>query len=93
MKKLLNKFWFWIIEKCMKEIINYIKKVVGDAKVAADVKDRGGWGPFFLALIKDLLKGIQEISATPATKGASVEKTYQTRTAAALFQAKKDGKL
>ena len=88
-KKLLN----WIIEKSLKDVINYIKKVVGAAKVAADVKGLGGWGPFFIALIKDLLKGIQEINATPATKGASVEKPYQTRTAAALFQAKKDGKL
>ena len=88
-KKLLN----WIIEKSLKDVINYIKEIVGEAKVAADVKGLGGWGPFFIALIKDLLKGIQEINATPATKGASVEKPYQTRTAAALFQAKKDGKL
>lgn len=88
-KKLLN----WIIEKSLKDVINYIKKVVGAAKVAADVKGLGGWGPFFYALIQDLLKGVKEISAMPATKGAPVEKPYQTETAAALFQAKKDGKL
>ena len=38
MKKLLNKFWNWIIEKSLKDIIDYIKEVVGEAKVAADVK-------------------------------------------------------
>lgn len=93
MKKLLNKFWNWIIEKSLKDIIDYIKGVVGEAKVAADVKGLGGWGPFFMALIKDLLKGIQEINATPATKGAAIEKSYNTRTAAALFQAKKEGRI
>lgn len=93
MKKLLNKFWNWIIEKSLKDVIDYIKKVVGDAKVAADVNEFGSWSAFIVALFKDLLKGYSEISATPATKGASVEKPYQTRTAAALFQAKKDGKL
>ena len=87
-KKLLN----WIIEKSLKDVINYIKKVVGDAKVAADVKGLGGWGPFFYALIQDLLKGVKEISAMPATKGAPVQ-VYKTQTAVALFQAKKDGKL
>ena len=92
MKKLLEKFWNWIIEKSMKDIINYIKKVVGDAKVAADVKGLGGWGPFFYALIQDLLKGVKEISAMPATKGTSVQ-VYKTQTAAALFQAKKEGRI
>ena len=87
-KKLLN----WIIEKSLKDVINYIKKVVGDAKVAADVKGLGGWGPFFIALIKDLLKGIGEINAMPATKGAPVQ-VYKTQTAAALFQAKKEGRI
>ena len=88
-KKLLN----WIIEKSLKDVINYIKKVVGDAKVAADVKGLGGWGPFFYALIQDLLKGVKEISAMPATKGAPAQQVYKTQTAAAMFQAKKDGKL
>ena len=87
-KKLLN----WIIEKSLKDVINYIKKVVGAAKVAADVKGLGGWGPFFFALIQDLLAGVKEISEMPATKGAPVQ-VYKTQTAAALFQAKKDGKL
>ena len=87
-KKLLN----WIIEKSLKDVINYIKKVVGDAKVAADVKGLGGWGPFFYALIQDLLKGVKEISAMPATKGAPVQ-VYKTQTAAALFQAKKEGRI
>ena len=93
MKNLLNKFWNWIIEKSMKDVINYIKKVVGDAKVAADVKGVGGWGPFFLALIKDLLQGIKEINATPATKGTAIENPYKTETAAALFKAKREGKI
>lgn len=88
-KKLLN----WIIEKSLKDVINYIKKVVGEAKVAADVKGLGGWGPFFYALIKDLLQGIKEINATPATKGTAIENPYKTETAAALFQAKKEGKI
>lgn len=88
-KKLLN----WIIEKSLKDVIDYIKKVVGDAKVAADVKGLGGWGPFFIALIKDLLKGIGEINAMPATKGAPVVSPYKTETAAALFQAKKEGRI
>lgn len=87
-KKLLN----WIIEKSLKDVINYIKKVVGDAKVAADVKGLGGWGPFFFALIQDLLAGIKEISAMPATKGAPVQ-VYKTQTAVALFQAKKEGRI
>ena len=93
MKNLLNKFWNWIIEKSMKDVINYIKKVVGDAKVAADVKGLGGWGPFFFALIQDLLAGVKEISATPATKGAPAQQVYKTQTAAALFQAKKEGRI
>ena len=88
-KKLLN----WIIEKSLKDVINYIKKVAGEAKVAADVKGLGGWGPFFIALIQDLLAGVKEINAMPATKGAPVVNPYKTQTAAALFQAKKDGKL
>lgn len=88
-KKLLN----WIIEKSLKDVINYIKKVVGDAKVAADVKGLGGWGPFFYALIQDLLKGVKEISAMPATKGAPVFSPYETETAAALFQAKREGRI
>lgn len=88
-KKLLN----WIIEKSLKDVINYIKKVVGAAKVAADVKGLGGWGPFFYALIQDLLKGVKEISAMPATKGAPVVSPYKTETAAALFQAKREGKI
>ncbi len=87
-KKLLN----WIIEKSLKDVINYIKKVVGAAKVAADVKGLGGWGPFFYALIQDLLKGVKEISAMPATKGEPVQ-VYKTQTAAALFQAKKEGRI
>jgi predicted sugar kinase len=87
-KKLLN----WIIEKSLKDVINYIKKVVGDAKVAADVKGLGGWGPFFYALIQDLLKGVKEINAMPATKGAPVQ-VYKTQTAVALFQAKKEGRI
>ena len=88
-KKLLN----WIIEKSLKDVINYIKKVVGAAKVAADVKGLGGWGPFFYALIQDLLKGVKEINAMPATKGAPVQQVYKTQTAAALFQAKKEGRI
>ena len=88
-KKLLN----WIIEKSLKDVINYIKKVVGEAKVAADVKGLGGWGPFFLALIQDLLSGIKEINAMPATKGAPAQQVYKTQTAAALFQAKKEGRI
>ena len=88
-KKLLN----WIIEKSLKDVINYIKKVVGEAKVAADVKGLGGWGPFFLALIQDLLKGVKEISAMPATKGAPARQVYKTQTAVALFQAKKEGRI
>ena len=88
-KKLLN----WIIEKSLKDVINYIKKVVGDAKVAADVKGLGGWGPFFLALIQDLLAGIKEVTAMPATKGAPAQQVYKTQTAAALFQAKKEGRI
>jgi len=86
--KLLN----WIIEKSLKDVINYIKKVVGEAKVAADVKGLGGWGPFFYALIQDLLKGVKEISEMPATKGAPVQ-VYKTQTAVALFQAKKEGRI
>ena len=88
-KKLLN----WIIEKSLKDVINYIKKVVGAAKVAADVKGLGGWGPFFFALIQDLLAGVKEISAMPATKGAPVQQVYKTQTAALLFQAKKEGRI
>ena len=88
-KKLLN----WIIEKSLKDVINYIKEIVGEAKVAADVKGLGGWGPFFLALIKDLLQGIKEINATPATKGTAIENPYKTETAAALFKAKREGKI
>lgn len=93
MKKLLNKFWNWIIEKSLKDVIDYIKKVVGNAKVAADLNDFGSWSAFIAALFEDLLKGYNEISDTPATKGASVEKPYKTRTAAALFQAKKEGRI
>jgi len=88
-KKLLN----WIIEKSLKDVINYIKKVVGEAKVAADVKGLGGWGPFFFALIQDLLAGIKEVTAMPATKGAPAQQGYKTQTAAALFQAKKEGRI
>ena len=88
-EKLLN----WIIEKSLKDVINYIKKVVGEAKVAADVKGLGGWGPFFYALIQDLLKGVKEISEIPATKGAPAQQVYKTQTAAALFQAKKEGRI
>ena len=88
-KKLLN----WIIEKSLKDVINYIKKVVGEAKVAADVKGLGGWGPFFFALIQDLLAGIKEVTAMPATKGAPAQQVYKTQTAAALFQAKKEGRI
>ena len=87
-KKLLN----WIIEKSLKDVINYIKEIVGEAKVAADVKGLGGWGPFFFALIQDLLAGIKEVTAMPATKGAPVQ-VYKTQTAAALFQAKKEGRI
>ena len=67
--------------------------MVGAAKVAADVKGLGGWGPFFFALIQDLLAGVKEISAMPATKGAPVQQVYKTQTAAALFQAKKEGRI
>jgi hypothetical protein len=96
MKKLLEKFWNWIIEKRLKDIIDYVKKVVGDGKaVAADVKNLGGWLPFILNLLKDLVEGMVEINAMPATKGAAsggkVEKVYRTKSAQAILE-KKGGK-
>lgn len=82
-----TKLLDWIIQKTLKEMIDYIKRVVGDAIVAADVSSFGSWSAFLLNLMRDLLEGYKQISA-PATKGAVVLSApaaqYRTQTAAAI---------
>jgi len=89
-KTFWSKLFDWIIEKSLKDLIDYIKGVVGDAKVAADLNTSGGWSSFLLALIKDLLEGYKQINSI-ATKSASsvpVMSTpvYRTLTAKELIK-------
>lgn len=98
-KTFWTKFLDWIIQKTLKDLINYIKGIVGEATIAADVNTWGSWSSFLLNLVKDLLEGYKEINAAPATKSGKsvlankVQKVYRTSTAAALIKAKEDGKL
>jgi hypothetical protein len=89
-----TKLLDWIIRKTFKEVIDYIKKVVDEATVAADVNDFGSWSFFLLNLMLDLLQGVKKISA-PATKSASVhsapQAVYRTQTAAAIKEAQREG--
>lgn len=98
-KTFWTKFLDWIIQKTLKDLIDYIKGIVGEAKIAADVNTWGSWSSFLLNLVKDLLEGYKEINAAPATKSGKsvlahkVQKVYRTSTAAALIKAKEEGKL
>lgn len=98
-KTFWTKFLDWIIQKTLKDLIDYIKGIVGEATIAADVNTWGSWSSFLLNLVKDLLEGYKEINAAPATKSGKsvmvkkVQKVYRTSTAAALIKAKEDGKL
>ena len=98
-KTFWTKFLDWIIQKTLKDLIDYIKGIVGEATIAADVNTWGSWSSFLLNLVKDLLEGYKEISAMPATKSGKsvmvkkVQKVYRTSTAAALIKAKEEGKL
>jgi hypothetical protein len=98
-KTFWTKFLDWIIQKTLKDLINYIKAVVGEATIAADINTWGSWSNFLLNLVKDLLEGYKEINAAPATKSGKpmsvnqVQKVYRTSTAAGLIKAKEEGKL
>ena len=98
-KTFWTKFLDWIIQKTLKDLIDYIKGIVGEAKIAADVNTWGSWSSFLLNLVKDLIEGYKEINAAPATKSGKsvmvkkVQKVYRTSTAAALIKAKEEGKL
>lgn len=98
-KTFWTKFLDWIVQKTLKDLIDYIKGIVGEAKIAADVNTWGSWSSFLLNLVKDLLEGYKEVNAAPATKSGKsvlankVQKVYRTSTAAALIKAKEDGKL
>jgi hypothetical protein len=98
-KTFWTKFLDWIIQKTLKDLIDYIKGIVGEATIAADVNTWGSWSSFLLNLVKDLLEGYKEINAAPATKSGKsvlvnkVQKVYRTSTAAALIKAKEEGKL
>ena len=98
-KTFWTKFLDWIIQKTLKDLIDYIKEVVDDATIAADLNTWGSWPTFLLNLVKDLLEGYKEINAMPeTTSGKSVlankvQKVYRTSTAAALIKAKEEGKL
>jgi hypothetical protein len=92
-KTFWTKFLDWIIQKTLKDLIDYIKEVVDDATIAADLNTWGSWSSFLLNLVKDLIEGYKEISVVPATKGAPVKSPYKTQTAAALFNAKMEGKI
>ena len=98
-KTFWTKFLDWIIQKTLKDLIDYIKGIVGEATIAADVNTWGSWSSFLLNLVKDLLEGYKEVNAAPATKSGKsvlvnkVQKVYRTSTAAALIKAKEEGKL
>ena len=98
-KTFWTKFLDWIIQKTLKDLINYIKGIVGEAEIAADVNTWGSWSSFLLNLVKDLLEGYKEINAAPSTKSGKsvlvnkVQKVYRTSTAAALIKAKEEGRL
>jgi hypothetical protein len=91
-KTFWSKLFDWIIEKSLKDLIDYIKEIVGEATIAADLNTFGGWSSFLLALIKDLLEGYKQINSTGiATKSASsvpVTSTpvYRTLTAKELIK-------